>query len=400
MSSTLFASVTPGPTDMTRPSNLDHRVVALDGLRGLMTIFVVVSHYFGEVPSGLRAVMVGWFAVDMFFVLSGYLVGKLILTKGGASNFLVVFYARRACRTLPIYALSVLVIFGLIGLIDRPWARAETTFPLWAYLTFNQNVFMAAQDAVGHDWLGPTWTMGLEEHFYLVLPFLFLLVPRRWLTGVLCAIALAAVLARAAILVFAPGWWMTTLVFLPTRADVLVCGILGALALSAGGFRRLASGGRRFDLPLRLAAPALLIVAAVLKPLDGGQGLVFQVLGPFAVSLGCTAFVMTLVLGAPEAARFHSPVLRFFGTTSYAVYLTHMPVLGLMHGFILDAKPDIATPAQWAVTVAALPVCVAVGWLLTHLVEAPISAYGRSWRWAEGTRATGSLDAAGRQPAL
>ncbi len=400
MPSTLLAPVTLGHADATSSSSLDQRVVALDGLRGLMTIFVVVSHYFGEVPNGVRALMVGWLAVDVFFVLSGYLVGKLILTKGGASNFLIVFYVRRACRTLPIYALSVLAIVGLVGLIDRPWAQAETTFPLWAYLTFNQNVFMAAHDAVGHEWLGPTWTMGLEEHFYLVLPVLFLLVPRRRLVGVLWAIALAAVLMRAAILVFAPGRWMTTLVFLPTRADVLVCGVLGALALSAGGFRRWASGGERSDLPLRLAAPALVVVAAGLKLLDGGHGLLFQVLGPLTVSLGCTAFVLTLVLGAPEAARFRSPTLRFFGTTSYAVYLTHMPVLGLMHGFILDAKPDIATLAQWAVTVAALPVCVAVGWLLTHLVEAPISAYGRSWRWAEGTLATGAPAAAGRQPAI
>ena len=392
LAASIPAPTIPAPTAVAPPADAasveagaERRVVALDGLRGLMTIFVVVSHYFGEVPSGLPVLMVGWLAVDMFFVLSGYLVGRLILEKGGASNFLGVFYVRRAYRTLPIYMVSVVAIFGLVGLIDRPWARAETSFPLWSYLTFNQNVFMAAHDTVGHEWLGPTWTMGLEEHFYLVLPFLFLLVPRRRLAGVLCAIGLAAVIARAAILLLAPAWWMTTLVFLPTRADVLVCGVLGALALSGRGAD--GSGPVRFDLSLRLAAPALLVVACLLKSLDGGQGLVFQVLGPLAVSLACTAFLLALVRGAPEAARFRSPVLRFFGTTSYAVYLTHMPVLGLMHGFVLGAKPDVATPAQWAVTAAALPVCVAVGWLLTRVIEAPISAYGRGWHWRAGASA-------------
>jgi peptidoglycan/LPS O-acetylase OafA/YrhL len=381
MSPTIVASTTPlDDASATQPSHHDRRIVALDGLRGLMTIFVVISHYFGEVPSGMPILMVGWIAVDMFFVLSGYLVGKLILDKGGAANFLTVFYVRRACRTLPIYGLSVLVIFSLIGLIDRPWARAETSFPLWSYLTFNQNVFTAIHNDIGHEWLSPTWTMGLEEHLYVVLPFLFLLVPRRNLVAVLCAIALGAVLARGSILTFAPDWWMAILVFLPTRADVLICGVLAALALAAP-----AAAPARFVGAQRLAGPVLLVLTCLLKLLDGGSGNVFRVLGPLTVSLACAAFLTTLVGGAPEAVRFRSPVLCFFGTTSYAVYLTHMPVLGLMHGLVLGATPDVATPAQWAVTAAALPVCVVIGWLLTRLVEAPISAYGRTWRWSERT---------------
>jgi peptidoglycan/LPS O-acetylase OafA/YrhL len=343
-----------------------------------MTIFVVISHYFGEVPRGLSVFMVGWLAVDMFFVLSGYLVGKLILDKSHARNFLTAFYVRRACRTLPIYMLCVLAIFGLVGLVDRPWAHADTTFPLWSYLTFSQNVFMAARNDVGHEWLGPTWTMGLEEHFYLALPLLCLLVPRRRLAAVLCIIMLAAVCARAGILLLAPDWRMATLVFLPTRADVLICGVLGALAIASP--RTL---GSRLELPLWLAAPLLLLVTCLLKLMDSEQGIVFQVFGPLAVSVGCTAFLLTLVRGTPEAIRFRSPILCFFGTTSYAVYLTHMPVLGLMHGLVLGTKPDVGTAAQWGVTVAALPVCVAVGWLLTRLVEAPISAYGRKWSWHE-----------------
>lgn len=374
----LTTTVTISRRDPARPFSTDRRVVALDGLRGLMTIFVVISHYFGEVPRGLSVFMVGWLAVDMFFVLSGYLVGKLILDKSHARNFLTVFYVRRACRTLPIYMLCVLAIFGLVGLVDRPWAHADTTFPLWSYLTFSQNVFMAARNDVGHEWLGPTWTMGLEEHFYLALPLLCLLVPRRRLAAVLCIGMLAAVCARAGILLLAPDWRMATLVFLPTRADVLVCGVLGALAIASP--RTL---GARLELPLRLAAPLLLLVTCLLKLMDSERGIVFQVFGPLAVSLGCTAFLLTLVRGAPEAIRFRSPILCFFGTTSYAVYLTHMPVLGLMHGLVLGTKPDVGTAAQWGVTVAALPVCVAVGWLLTRLVEAPISAYGRKWSWHE-----------------
>lgn len=374
-------SLTTPDKPVARPPSADERVVALDGLRGFMTILVVLSHYFGEVPHGIGAAMVGWIAVDMFFVLSGYLVGKLILEKGGHDNFLQVFFIRRACRTLPIYMLCVTAVFVLLATIDRPWAQDDVTFPLWSYLTFSQNIFMVSTNEVGAHWLGPTWTMGLEEHFYLLLPMLFLLVPRRRLAVTLCAIALAAVALRTLILGYAPSWWMATLVLLPTRADVLLCGVLAALAITAPWL-----DWTRLDGPLRLATPLLLICAGAAKLLSPDGLDLFKIVGPTLVSLACAAFLLSLVRGAPEAERFRSPVLRFFGETSYAVYLTHVPILGLMHGVLLGAKPDVATAAQWGVTLLALPVTVAAGWALTRLVEAPISAYGRTWKWSGAPR--------------
>jgi peptidoglycan/LPS O-acetylase OafA/YrhL len=87
--------------------------------------------------------------------------------------------------------------------------------------------------------------------------------------------------------------------------------------------------------------------------------------------------------GLAESKRFNSRLLMFFADTSYAIYLTHLAVLASVHGLLLGTVPDIATPAQFAVTLVALPVTVAVGWLLTRFVEMPISAYGRSWKWQE-----------------
>ena len=69
--------------------------------------------------------------------------------------------------------------------------------------------------------------------------------------------------------------------------------------------------------------------------------------------------------------------------------MTHLAVVGLMHGLILGSRPDLTTPAQWAVTLAALPVAVLVGWIGTKLVEEPITAYGRSWKWSKETRPVG-----------
>jgi peptidoglycan/LPS O-acetylase OafA/YrhL len=360
------------------------RVVCLDGLRGLMTILVVLSHYFAEVPHGIRALMLGWIAVDMFFVLSGYLVGKLIIEKQHHDNFFTVFYVRRACRTLPIYVFCVAVSAVLLGWIDAAWVDADVRFPLWSYFSFTQNVFMVATDSIGAHWLSPTWTLAVEEHFYLVIPVVFFLVPRRRLPLALIGGALAAVGARAAIYALASAPEMAAETLLPTRADVLIFGLLAAVAITTDRLP-----WRRIDGLLRIAPLVLLASAAVVGLADGSEGHLFAVLTPLLTAAGCAAFLLSLVRGAPEARRFHSRVLCFFGTTSYAVYLTHLPILGLMHGLFLSQRPDLATPQQWAVTFAALPVCVLIGWVLTRLVEQPLTGYGRSWTWSGRARAGG-----------
>jgi peptidoglycan/LPS O-acetylase OafA/YrhL len=362
----------------------ERRVVALDGLRGLMTILVIVSHYFGEVPNGLRATMLGWLAVDMYFVLSGYLVGKLILERKEHANFFAVFYVRRICRTIPAYLITVFVVFGLLALIKQPWADADLQFPLWSYLTFNQNFFMISTDSVGAHWLAPTWTLAVEEHFYLVVPALIVFVPGRRLVPVLIAVVLGAVLLRAAIHRFdlVPG--MAALVLLPSRADILVCGILAAVVFKTRDFP-----WQQLQLPLRVTPILMLVGALGLKLVGNGS---FDALGPLLVAIGCAIFILTIVLGAPEAKRFHSPILRFFGNNGYCLYLTHVPVLGLMHGLILGTQPDVATPSQWLVTIVALPVSTLAGWGMTKLIEEPITAYGRAWRWSPERRSQHSKE--------
>ena len=107
--------------------------------------------------------------------------------------------------------------------------------------------------------------------------------------------------------------------------------------------------------------------------MTGRRTLCSKFFGFFLVSLGCAAFILGLTLGTPEAKRFTSPTLCFFGNTSYSVYLTHVAILGLMHGLLLGSQPDIASWRQIAVTIAALPVAALVGWIFTKIVEEPIT---------------------------
>ncbi len=352
------------------------RIVALDGLRGLMTIFVVASHYFAEVPHGLRIFGFGWIAVDMFFVLSGYLVGRLILEKGHHGNFLRVFYIRRICRTLPVYFVCLTVILGLIALCDPAWSAAQHALPNWTYAVFLQNAVTAATGNVGAHWLAPTWTLALEEHFYIVVPLFFAAVPRRHLAMALTALVVGAVAYRAAITLTDVASPLAALSLLPGRADSLAFGLLAALAVKKGMFvdARINEGLRVVPLLLLLAVFGVLVAFGEHSP-------AFVIFGHLLVSAGCAAFLLMLVRGAPEARRFHGSALRFWGHNSYAIYLTHLPVAGLMHGLLLAAEPDMADARQWLVTLAAIPVCLVVSRVLTRLVEEPISAYGRSWTW-------------------
>lgn len=370
------------PTGKMKTVNADQRIQALDGVRGFMTIVVMISHYFGEVQHGFHAALGGWIAVTMFYVLSGFLIARLILQKGEHANFFKVFYIRRICRTFPIYFVCV----ALIATITTFWHFHETYendhFPLIAYLTFTQNFWMASTGSLGEHWLAPTWTLALEEQFYLMAPALILLVPRQYLLKLLIAMMGFAVLARYWVLDLSSLDAFAAAVLLPTRLDVLVAGVLAVVLLRQDWIN-----WSKFDLFLRILPIPLMVIAMALKLLTSEDAKIFSTISPLLISSACAAFLMSIVRGAPEAKRFENKFFNFFCTISYAVYLTHLLVLGLMHNLLLGTAPDVASGTQILVTIAAIPATVALSYLLTRFVEAPITNFGRSFKWSKEMRA-------------
>lgn len=358
------------------------RIVALDGIRGLMTILVLISHFFAEIANGLPALGFGWYAVNMFFVLSGFLIGRLIIEKKDHTNFFSVFIMRRICRTVPSYIVSVLLIFTLLWLFrSEAWTQFRIEFPLWSYLTFTQNIFMATTNDVGVYWLAPTWTLALEEQLYILLPLVFFLLPSwLWLPTFLLIAAIAVALQ---ILVFGAGLANANwgLVVLPTRGDVLVLGVVAAIL-----FKHHSASLARYDLTLRALPIALLSATAVAGIVDPEERRVFNIFGPLFVSVAFASFLLAIARGAPEACRFEGPILSFFGHVSYCVYLTHLAVLGLMHGLVFGLKPSLGSPEQLALTIAALLVSVFVGWVMTRFMEERLTNYGRTWKWSTEKR--------------
>ena len=356
-------------------SDPSRRIVTLDGLRGLLTISVMLSHYFGEVAHGFHFAMCGWVAVDMFFILSGFLIGKLILERHHHGNFFRVFYVRRFLRIIPVYFIVVLIAGAIINCFPRPWMEVAPDFPMWSYVSFTQIFYMISTQSIGAHWLAPTWTMSVEEHFYLVAPALIAFMPRKWLVPVLVSGAVFSFFLR--LYIFTTGYGtMAGFVLLPARADTLICGMLGAVAVqSTLNWERI--------IPVARTIPCVAIMGvAAIAVVTNGNMTAFYIVNPSLIAIGGSVYILCVVLGALNGINYRSKTLRFFGNNGLCIYLIHLPVLGLMHGLILGGVPDIATPAQWLVTIASLAVTVVLSRGLTKWVEEPLSAYGRTWRWS------------------
>src|ERR1700745_1096518 len=171
------------------------RIEELDGLRGLAAASVLLGHYLGEVPHRIPGFALAWVGVDLFFVISGFLIGTIIFKNRDSTNFFGVFYLRRAGRILPIYILTVCVtLFAIDALPNTSWNQPALN-PLY-YATFTQNLGMVITGQTGSTWLLPTWTLAVEEQFYLLSPVVICALPRRYTLAIIVISILVGVFAR------------------------------------------------------------------------------------------------------------------------------------------------------------------------------------------------------------
>ncbi len=156
--------------DVARPGSAA-RVIELDGTAGRACLLVVMGHYFGEVEHGFRFLRLEWIGVDLFFCLSGYLIGGILLDTCGTPANLATFYTRRAFRIFPIYYLVVTLV--LLALLWFPQFRGAA-YPPGLLFGYAQNFAMSFTGAETSKWLMPTWTLCVEEHHLLLPAILYL----------------------------------------------------------------------------------------------------------------------------------------------------------------------------------------------------------------------------------
>ncbi|HEY4903179.1 MAG TPA: acyltransferase [Candidatus Sulfotelmatobacter sp.] len=176
-----------------------------------------------------------WSGVDLFFVLSGFLIGGILLDNRESPNFFKTFYLRRAYRILPLYFVVVAFCFitfeaGHHGLTPRSLANwLDGPIPWWSYVTFTQNLWMAKVGGFSRAGLNVTWSLAIEEQFYLTLPLLVRWVAPRKLIFVVVGVVLGAPILRALLIHHLAHGGFDAYVLMPCRADGLGLGVLCAI---------------------------------------------------------------------------------------------------------------------------------------------------------------------------
>ena len=337
----------------------------LDGLRTVAIIAVVLFHIADPATGALKTIgSWGWMGVDLFFVLSGYLITGILLDDRAQplGEYARAFYIKRFFRIVPAFAVFMAVLLAvpkLVGFAPDEYQVFVSAQP-WYWL-FATNILLAsATSAWTVSATGPLWTLAVEEHFYLVWPWLARWLTPRALFRISVVIVVASPLLRLALLAFLHVNPNTIYVLTVTRADGLAFGAAVAILMRTDEQRELV---RRWSLPTMLAgAVVTLSVIAVARAAEWYTA-PMQVIGFSSVSLLAAGIVG---YAATHRVRWLAarPVADFGHRYSYSLYLWHMAAVQF-------AAARVEARGTRAEIIAAglglLP--AALSW---HLVEAPM----------------------------
>lgn len=353
----------------------NERIPALDGLRGIAIGLVMLFHFAQTVGAVnvldrivLAGAHTGWIGVDLFFVLSGFLITGILYDTRGANNYFTSFYARRFLRIFPLYYAALTLFFVVLPLLGQNPLGA--TASRWPWFWFYGSNFLTIWVGYPSRYLQHFWSLAIEEQFYLVWPVLVILFTRRQLIALTAVVAIAAAALRGAL--YASGFAPITNYFSTvTRADTLAMGAMIALLVrdpvGARWLKRIAGWA------LLVGVPAVVVLLAhTSKPAWSLWRLPGQILGYSMIGIVCAAIIAWSITGSPALAlnRFlRSRPLTFLGQYSYGIYVIHVPIDTAARAMNLH----VAALAQYTGSITAGLVLYAIGAGATTIVLALVS---------------------------
>ena len=374
-------------------------VPEIEGLRAFAILAVMLHRFWphsGPLSRYAHVAELGWMGVDLFFVISGFLIAGILFDSRGQPGYFKNFYARRALRIFPLYYLfiaAVLIVFPLVE--GGPFAKTEfirsAGSPLY-YLLYLGNV----PEMIGYDppfFLAPVWSLAIEEQFYLLFPLLVAVLHRKAIVWLMVGAVLFAPVFRVATLLLWPDNERVQYLATPSRFDEIALGALLAAALR--GLPVVLSRGHAHAL---LGGAAVVFGIALASGGLDRTGTFGRVGGYSIVALTCTAVVLWSVVNrgrSGAAALLRWPPLMYVGKLCYGLYLLHRPASFLVDALLARA-PLVAPDSVWAV---ALKVAVALGLatLSWRLLEQPILRLKDRFVFRD---ATGGADANRDPPVL
>lgn len=367
------------------------RIPALDGLRGIAILMVLLRHsVFGMETSSkflspfLVAGQLTWSGVDLFFVLSGFLIGGILLDAKNSPRYFKTFYIRRAYRIFPIYGVVTALFLSrhllahfLPGMLGE---ASPLTIPWASYATLTQNFWMAHLGWFGPVAMTATWSLAIEEQFYLTAPLLIRRVKLEHLTVVLAAVVVGAPILRALLHYYAPHGDFACYVLMPCRADALCLGVLSAMLV------------RNLKLWDLLRTNRIALNCAVVVLFAGVAFMTYEKYDPFSSPMNtlgyswlalfytcCLLIAVSRSTGPSHLALCNRGLMRL-GTVAYCAYLLHIPLIHAGRR-VLESRFH-ESPATWfaggMLGVAATLAVAALSW---KFFEKPLLRRGHAYRY-------------------
>lgn len=308
----------------------------------------------------------GWPGLDIFFVLSGFLITGILVDSRGRPNYFRNFYARRTLRVFPLYYGVLILLFFVLPLvgIDHWVPPTGTQWWYWSYLS---NWWIYDNWQYVPDGIGVFWSLAVEEQFYLVWPLVILLTPRHRLRAVIVTLIVGFMAVRIGAVVSGVATKGAIYAYTITRADAILIGAW--LAVYLRDTPRSAAVMARATRVALVATIGIMLVVLVqrgnLHPFDPRM----QIFGYSLVSL-LNGAVLVLAITLPKEHLLirilESRLLVFFGVYSYAMYILHVVVLVGLKDALSNTSPYL--PENMIVFVA-LPVTICLAVLSWHLYE-------------------------------
>jgi peptidoglycan/LPS O-acetylase OafA/YrhL len=373
------------------------RIPELDGLRGLAILQVLIYHYFYQTVSGgdnrwfhylKDACSVFWSGVDLFFVLSGFLIGGILLDARRSPNYFRAFYTRRVFRIIPVYTVLIAIFYvcwatGVPGRIAASDWLFRSTIPWYAYATFTQNIRYAVGEPASPTWISVTWSLAIEEQFYLMLPAVILYSSRRRLPYLLGGAILAAPLLRILLNLTYSHGTLASFFLMPCRADALLLGVSVALLVrepSLWGAMKSHRGALASLWAVLLAGFPLFIL---FKETDQLRSFWMSTIG---FSWLAVFYVGLLMLALMYSDGWLGRILRFswlrsLGAISYGLYLIQWLVLGLIFAVLRSKSPWAETSTERGLVLLSLALAIAAASISWNFFEKPLLKIGHRVRY-------------------
>jgi len=368
-------------TQKTVHANPQRHLPALDGVRGLAVILVLVVHLMNSNDALTQSSLInvamafrslGWMGVDLFFVLSGFLITGILYETVNRPSFMRNFYARRFLRIVPLYYGALVFLFAFTGPLGIRWDG--TKLALLGYLQ-NTPHWLDRMNVTVSTYCGHFWSLAVEEQFYLVWPVVVLLVRDRRKLLVTALLLSALALAGRVFAVshgMNPEYTYRMTIF---RMDSLLMGACLALIVAhPSGKRALRIAPSVFAVTFGLTLTISLIVRpGNFEPINSKF---FNSVGYSLLAIAFAGLVGSVLrTNSRFETVFSNSLLRWFGTYSYGIYIFHFIILGILglgpRKFLAEHFHSKAVAVVGA-AIPALALTLLCAWLCYHLFEQPL----------------------------